>query len=68
MVQFRLPPQDDELLRAISLYEQRDRAELLRAQVLRLKKEYRKDVSFRRWIAKHATELGERGVDVGEIL
>ena len=67
-VEFRVPWGDFNLLKAISLYERRDRGELLRAQFLKVKKEYRRDPTFRRWVAKHSEELLEQGVQAEEIL
>jgi phage anti-repressor protein len=66
-VEFRIPWGDLNILKAISLYEGRDRGELMRAQFLKVKKEYRRDPTFRRWVAKHAEELLEQGVQAEEV-
>jgi len=57
LIQFRLPYNDSDFLTAVSIYEGRDKAELLRSLFLKLKKEYRKSPSFRRWTERHAKEL-----------
>jgi hypothetical protein len=67
LVQFRLPEHDADFLGAISMFEERDKAELLRGLFLVMKRQYRKDSHFRKWVARHADALKERGMNAEEI-
>jgi hypothetical protein len=45
------------MLNAICAFEGRDKAELLRSLFLQMKKNYRRDRAFRKWLERNAEQL-----------
>jgi hypothetical protein len=65
-IEFRLSWVDFRFLNTLGYYERREAAELLRYQISQMRKEYRKDRHFQKWLERHKQEMMDAGIPVVE--